>query len=339
MKIPKIGTVEAPAGSKRCGFIRIGDLADGSPVEVPVIVLRGRKPGPRIWIQAMIHGDEFDPSMALMRVVSKLDPEKMNGTVIAIPCLNILGCRAYARATTDPSYYFHNVDLNLAFPGNSDGDFMEQAASVLLEQMKANSDYIIDLHSAGLFDMIWPFWTLIYDNGSKHSQKSIELAKIFGIENIVASEFKEAGTEGYELTHGLKMPFAVATSLGIPSILVEAGGGADFKEEMVKEITEGIFNVLKYLKIVEGPFKMRKSYRVFRQIVDVYTKHGGVFLSEKTCGMQVSKGEKLGTLRNLFGEKIEDVVAPIDGTVLSHHIYPFVSSGILLFHLGPKPRS
>jgi predicted deacylase len=336
MRTLKIGTAEVHAGSRGHGFIRIGDLSDSSHVEVPVIVLKGRRSGPRIWIQAMIHGDEFDPSMALLRVISKLDPKKMRGTVIAVPCLNVLGCRSYARAAVDPSYYFHNVDLNLAFPGNINGDFMEQAASVLMEQIRANSDYMIDLHSAGLFDMIRPFWTLVYDDGSKHFQRSIELAKVFGIENIVASKFRETGTAGYELTHGPKMPFAVATSLGIPSVLVEAGGGADYKEDIVEEISKGILNVLKYLKIMNGEVSFKKSYKIFTQIVDVYTRRGGIFLTEKSCGMQVSKGEKLGTLTNLFGEKIEDIKAPIEGTILSHHIYPFVSSGTLLFHLGPK---
>jgi predicted deacylase len=339
MKIQKIGTVEIQACSKKCGSIRIGELSDGSPVDVPVIVVKGKKPGPRVWIEAMIHGDEFDPSMALLRVVSGLDPEKMSGTVIAIPCLNVLACRSYARAATDPSYYFHNVDLNLAFPGNMNGDFMEQAADILLEEIKTNSDYMIDLHSAGLFDMIWPFWTLVYDDGSKSSQESLKLAKVFGIEQIVATKFKEVGTAGYELTHGSKMPFAVTTSLGIPSILVEAGGGADFKERIVEEIATGILNVLKHLRIIDGHVEEKKNYTIFPQIVDVYTRHGGIFVSEKTCGTDVSKGEKLGTLKNMFGEKIEDVVSPIDGTIISHHIYPFVSSGILLFHIGPKPRS
>jgi predicted deacylase len=90
------------------------------------------------------------------------------------------------------------------------------------------------------------------------------------------------------------------------------------------------------LGITDGQAKKKPSYVVFKQIVDVYTQHGGIFICEKTCGMQVSKGDKLGTLTDLCGEKIEDIVAPIDGTILSHHIYPFVSSGILLFHIGPK---
>ena len=135
-----VGTTEAFSGRKTKGYLKIGEMADGSHVNVPVIILRGKNEGPCILIQAAIHGTEVFGSFAISQLVSILDPKKMSGTLIAIPVTNILGIRWRARGV-DPSGYLHNVDLNLAFPGHSEGDFNEQAANILMEQIQKHANY------------------------------------------------------------------------------------------------------------------------------------------------------------------------------------------------------
>jgi len=331
-----VGTAKAHPGSRGTGYLKIGELADGSPVNVPAIVLNGARSGSKIWIQAMIHGNEFHGCLGLLRALSSLDPTEMSGAVIAIPALNIVGVRVYDRTDMDPSMYGHNVDLNLSFPGNSEGDFMEQAGNLLAEQIQANADSMIDLHSSGTLGLIWPAWCLVHNDGSRYYEKAMEMAKAFGLEWIVASESKKGEPGVYAVAHLVRMPYAVMTTRGIPSIIAEAGGGSVVQDNIVDAVSEGILSVLRYLKIVKGTPTLLSNYTIFKRLVDIKAKRGGIFRATKKNGDWVSKGEVAGEILSLFGEKLMDVTSPIDGVVLSSRTYPLVSTGTMLYHLGEK---
>ena len=43
MQSIKVGTAEATPGSRGNGYLKIGEMADGSPVNIPVIILNGAR--------------------------------------------------------------------------------------------------------------------------------------------------------------------------------------------------------------------------------------------------------------------------------------------------------
>jgi predicted deacylase len=331
MQSIKVGTAEANPGSRGNGYLKIGEMADGSPVNIPVIILNGVEEGPCLWVQAAIHGPEVFGSFAISQLVSMLDPKKMSGTLIAIPATNILGIRWHTRGI-DPSGYLHNVDLNLSFPGHSEGDFNEQAASILLDQIQKHANYLIDFHGT---PKVW--WSLCYDNGSEASKEALSIAKYFGIETIVVSKSKGEGPGGYSLNHLVKMPFAVATMRGIPSIIVEVSERESWEDDL-KDLKKSMKNVMKYLKIIKGQGELKEHYTIIEQVVDIKSKHGGIFIPLKK-DRAVSEGELMGTITNIFGETITEIRSPISGIVLSgtRHASRFVGSGTMLYHLGVIP--
>lgn len=74
--------------------------SDGSAFEIPVMIVNGAKPGPNLWVQGCIHGDEYDGAWAVVELVNSLDPAELSGAFIGMPALNIGGFQA--RQRTNP---------------------------------------------------------------------------------------------------------------------------------------------------------------------------------------------------------------------------------------------
>src|SRR4051794_27343226 len=87
-------------------------LADGSRLELPIVVLAGSAPRPRLVCVAGIHGDEPEGMLALMQLADELDPARINGELVLVPVANPPAFGAGTR--TSP---LDGIDLNRIFPG------------------------------------------------------------------------------------------------------------------------------------------------------------------------------------------------------------------------------
>ena len=64
---------------------------------VPVLVAHGTKPGPQLCLTAAIHGDELNGIEMVRRLMYKLEPDELAGTVIGVPIVNLDGFRSGSR--------------------------------------------------------------------------------------------------------------------------------------------------------------------------------------------------------------------------------------------------
>ena len=64
-------------------------LAFGGTLSFPVLVARGRRPGPTLVVSANVHGDEYEGVRAILETFEWLDPEAMSGDLLAVPVLNV----------------------------------------------------------------------------------------------------------------------------------------------------------------------------------------------------------------------------------------------------------
>ena len=95
-------------------------------------------------VLACVHGDEFEGVAAIHELFRRLEPERLRGTLLAVPMLNLPAAVAVHR--------FSPVDhLNLArtFPGRPDGTITERIAYHTDRHLIARADLLVDLHSAG----------------------------------------------------------------------------------------------------------------------------------------------------------------------------------------------
>lgn len=111
-------------------------------LRMPVIVCRGTEDGPVVGITAAVHGNELNGVPCIHRVVSEIDVNKLRGTVVAVPCVNVSGYLKFQREFAD------GRDLNRLFPGREDGFSSQVYAYQLMNKVISQFNYLIDLHTA-----------------------------------------------------------------------------------------------------------------------------------------------------------------------------------------------
>ena len=76
--------------SKNVNF-DVAKLHTTSPINVPVIIERSKKPGPTVLFTAGIHGDEVNGVEIVRQLIAKGINKPKCGTIICIPVINIFG--------------------------------------------------------------------------------------------------------------------------------------------------------------------------------------------------------------------------------------------------------
>src|SRR6185295_703092 len=105
--------------------------------------MRGPKEGPAIFVIAAIHGDELNGT-GIVRELMFSDLKLTRGTLICVPVANVFGLEHHSRYLPD------RRDLNRYFPGRKSGSMAERLAHVLFEQIVAQCDFGVDLHTAAM---------------------------------------------------------------------------------------------------------------------------------------------------------------------------------------------
>ena len=68
----------------------------------------------------------------------------------------------------------------------------------------------------------------------------------------------------------------------------------------------------------------------------LYTKSTGVWYPKVAPGDSVREGEQIGTVGDLFGDTLEEIVSPVNGVVLFLTINPSVLEKGLLMGIGAE---
>ena len=68
--------------------VQVGDYSDGNPVLLPVAMIRGRKDGPKVVVEAAIDGDEVTGTEIARKVLEEIKPDDVSGTLVVIPSCN-----------------------------------------------------------------------------------------------------------------------------------------------------------------------------------------------------------------------------------------------------------
>src|SRR5215216_905797 len=86
-EVVHIRDIVAKPGTRASGFMTVGETPT-EPVRVPLVVVHGHRPGPRLCLTAGVHAAEYPGIDAVMQTVQSLDPPELAGTVIAVPVVN-----------------------------------------------------------------------------------------------------------------------------------------------------------------------------------------------------------------------------------------------------------
>lgn len=314
--------VTAEAGSRVTARVQIGTYADGAPVELPVAVIRGRDPGPTLYLQAGLHGDEMTGIEICRRALAELDPERLSGTVVSVPLANPPAHRSRTRGAVNEER--GPLDANRVFPGSEGGLLTERIVHILFDEFVSHADLVLDLHSALDGCNIVPFVYIDPDDDMTGTLERRESAgRAFGTPYVYyKGRGEKLGTS--DMSRSLRNQ---ADSAGIPSFSAEMGESRRVTAAFVPIGVRGVHNVLRHLGIEPGEVDAAESQRAFRTITLVHANQGGTLRWQVELGDDVTAGQAMAALFDVFGDSVETLTAPTDGFILRKMLFGSIATG------------
>ena len=174
---------------------------------IPLCLIHGTKPGKTVLLTAGVHACEYPGAAAVMELCRTLEPDAVSGRLILVPMLNVSSF--YDRLPFMVKEDGKN--LNRMFPGDPKGSYSQQLAAQIHRELHAKADYLIDIHSGDVPEMVMPFVYYPALAEPKVLEESRRMCRAMSVSCRVAS-VSMTGTSG------------TAAAIGIPSVLIERGG-------------------------------------------------------------------------------------------------------------------
>ena len=287
------------------------ELFEGVPVSTPVLVVNGSRPGPVLCLTAAIHGDELNGIEMVRRVMHDMVPEKLSGTIIGVPIVNVQGFRRGSRYLPD------RRDLNRYFPGNPRGSAASRIAHSFFTNVVMNCDALVDLHT-----------------GSQERSNLPQIRADLRDPDVVTLTQGLGGMVILHSTPAAGTLRAAATSAGIPTVTLEAGGPSQLEATVVKQGVTGVETLISTLSMQRRRSIWGDPEPVYYRSTWVRADSGGILFADVSLGSTVRKGDLLGTITDPVSNARAELRAPYSGRVLGMARNQVVMPGNAAFHLG-----
>ncbi|MBI4446296.1 MAG: succinylglutamate desuccinylase/aspartoacylase family protein [Acidobacteria bacterium] len=315
-----VGEVAASPGEKKKGFAVVAQTSLGSLIRVPVIVSNGLYEGPTLLVDSGIHGDDLTSIPVVWKVAEEIDPRNLRGQVICLPFANPMAIEGKSHLTPEDG-------KSPIFPGRPDGTISERLGYGLYNEIVLKSNYIIDLHG-GSMEASLAILVVVDPVGGETEKTITEMARAFNPNLIFVSAGKGEGPPN--TMHG------VANRKGIPSLNIGMGK-IGFYEESTRRGADSVFNVMRYLKMLDGSPQVKTDPLFATKEVFKFSSHNGAFFPTTKEDEMVTEGQTVGRIVDVFGDMITEVKAPATGMVLAICFYPIVKAGDFLISVAtPK---
>ena len=245
-------------------------------------------------------------------VVEGIDPNyNLIGQVQTFPVVNANAVQSGSRL-----WPLDGMDMDLAFPGNPEGETSEAIASTILQHTKDS------------------FWGLILTSAPPHyedaphiqidkpSSRTKKICQDLQIE--IGRRQKKSSTQKVSLYHHWQ-------EQEISSVLISAGSPGTINPKQCEILFQGILNFMKAEGILKDnrdkKIKNKTRARIYKpdEEISVQTSTAGMFLKEVKVGNLLEKGQKIGEVRDLYsGKRLEVITSPEDGFLITLRQYPIV---------------
>ncbi len=295
----------------------------GEPVEIAYARIEGRAgDGPHLTVVAGVHGCEYTGMAAVMRLIDRLDPDSLRGTVTAVPILN------------QPAFWSRSAfvvpadgkNLNRCFPGDPAGSYTDVLAHEIFTRLIAPSDYLLDLHAGDLPEALEPF--SLYEE-SEVEDRARRLALAYGLGHVVRQS-RASRTVGGSTS-------SAAADAGIPAIIAEVGANGICDEASVQRHLAGVLAVCAELGMLAGDGPTASASPVeYDGWIWLRSPARGFWQPAVVTGRDVAEGDLLGVLLDPLGRELDRVLAPAAGCPLFLTTSPAVVADGLLLGLATR---
>jgi predicted deacylase len=281
------------SNTKTRGFIQI----PGTPVEMPFTFIQGAKPGKTILITSGVHGGEYPCIETAIQLAKEIDPAEVSGMILIIHPVNPAAFLARMQ------YYgpYDGKNLNRVFPGKATGTVSERIA-YQVHQFQQAADFYLDLHGGDIHEGLVPFVIYSKLGDAAKAEQSRLASALLGFPYVVGS-VSDNGSIG------------AAAKAGTPGFLAELGQCGRWSNEEVDQYKAAVLNVLRSFEVIPGEVIQHNVEFLEKMLVTTATTEGcwypAVQLEET-----VKKGQKLGEIRDYFGDVKSEYFADSEGVVL-----------------------
>ena len=300
-------------GENKTINMEIAKLQTMTKLEIPIIVVRSKKPGPTVLFSAGLHGDEING----VEIVRQLITQKINrpkvGTIICIPVLNVFGFINQSRQFPD------GRDLNRVFPGSKTGSLASMFAFYILKEVIPHVDYVIDFHAGGASRFNAPQIRIVPDDAELKALSDVFNAPFGLYSKNISGSFRNS-----------------CSHLGKKILLFEGGKSAHIDSNITKEGIEGSKRFLEHLGMLLPKHKTvvpDKKTTYITKSSWIRAHSSGMFHVEVKINTLVAKGERLATISDPYGKIEHKVKAPNSGYIINVNDASIVFQGDALFHI------
>ena len=243
-------------------------------------------------------------------IVEGLDPHyTLTGQVQTFPVVNANAVQSGSRL-----WPLDGMNMDLAFPGNPDGETAEAIASTIWQHTKDS------------------FWGIILQSAPPHYEDAphIQSYKPDGREKKMYRDLqietvrrqKESSTQKVNLFHQWQ---------DISSLILSAGSPRTINLQQCETLFQSILNFMKAEGILKDHRNKKSEHKTKTRIyqsdeeIAVQTTTAGMFLKEVKVGNYLKQGQKIGEVRDIYsGKRLEEITAPEDGLLITLRQYPIV---------------
>lgn len=310
-----LGEIIKPGESKEISF-NLAKLHTRTPVDVPIIIERSKKPGPAILLTAGIHGDEINGVEIVRQLIAKGINKPKTGTTICIPVLNIFGFINMEREFPD------GRDLNRVFPGSKTGSLASRVAYTITTEILPHIDFVLDFHTGGAMRYNAPQVRIAKGNVDLKTA-----AEIFGAPFILHSD-------------NIAKTFRnTCNKMGKSILLFEGGKSIHIDNNITNTGVNGAKRILHHLGMLRSNFKVSRPKETPIFITEsrwVRANFSGMFKASIQINGRVKKGQIIGNITDPYGKFNHFVKASYEGYIINVNESPIVYQGDALFHISTK---
>lgn len=310
--ITELNLSEVPKGKISRYWLHLVTNGLSLPIYVPLIIAKGEEEGVALGVTAAVHGNELNGISVIQRLFRELDVRNLKGTVVGIPTVNIPALLGNQRVFVD------GIDLNDIMPGKPNGNVSEVYAYRFVHAIIKELNYLIDLHTAS-FGRINSY----YIRANLDNPVTREMAMLQNAEIIVNNSGSDGTLRG------------AAAAMGIHSITLELGNPNTFQKNHIIAGLTGIHNLMVHLGMIDSEIEPPiKPAVICSKSFWMYTDTGGILTVQPDVTDFVKAGERIATMRNIFGDMTKEYVAPQDGIIIGKSVAPVNQTGGRIVHLG-----
>ena len=303
----------------------------GPPVEIirHTFVSHSPEPTKRVSLLTGLHGDELEglyichQLLQILQNLEEQDALAFKGEINIYPAVN-----PQALETGTRLWPFFATDINRTFGKTNTGSLPHETSRTLLEDLKSNSDLVVDIHSSNLQLMELPQIRIIQN----FEKTLVPLAKLCNVNLIWVHPHAEIfeSTLGYNLNQAQ-----------ISTLVIETGICLRINKYHCAQIILGILNLLRQTGVLdtdELEAKVAEPKLVQPEgVTIIQAGDAGLFIKQAEVGQIVTEGEKIGTLIDpVAGQVLEEILSPCSGLVFTLREHPLTTKGAPLARIATE---